>query len=162
MVLIAVRADIVCKMMPLLHVILHIKAEKGLFSCSEKVVNDTKSFLGIKLHTQRAQAGKMRYEVRTDTGEVGSGVLDAFLHNRYCHILILNNGIGTCCLLKQYSVVLFSVSIKSVILHVHENLILEIKAVKPSVVDSYFRGGSAVKGIKKLRVFKKHHLLVRA
>ena len=99
MVLVAFRADIVCKMMPLLHVILHIKTERGLFSCSEKVMNDAKPFLCIKLHTWRAQAGKMRYEVSTDTGEVGPCVLDALLHNRYCHILILDNGIRTCRLL---------------------------------------------------------------
>ena len=111
MVLVAVRTDIICKMMPLLHVILHIKAEKGLFSCSEEIVNDAKSFLSIKFHTWRAQACKMRYEVRTDTGKVGPCVLNALLHNRYCHILVLHNGIGACCLLKQDPVVLFSVFI---------------------------------------------------
>ena len=102
----------------------------------------------------------MGNKVSTHTGKVVSGFLDVFLADRYRHILVLHNGVCSRCFFKEHFVIFLAVLIQTVISHRNEYRLFKVRFVQAAVVDCDFRGSSAVKRIKQLRVFKEHCFLI--
>ena len=101
-------------------------------------------------------------KVSTHTGKIISGFFNILFADRYRHILILHNGICTCCLIKQHLIVFPAILVPEILLHGHEDGLLKIGLVHPPVVDGNLRHRPGIQGIEKFRVDEEHTLLILA
>ena len=148
--------------MSLLGLVRYIKVIVCFFTGSEEVMIYPESFPGIKYSAHRSQAVELCYEVRCYSCKVVSGFLNILLMDRDRNILILNDGIGTCSLIKKYPVVFTPVIIKAVTLELHHDLFFKVCLIELPVVYSDLGCSTAIQGIKEIRILKEHHLLVFA
>ena len=160
MVLVIVRTDIVLEAVTFSHMVLNVELKARLFAGSHEVVNDTETFYRIHLRADGSQAAEVGDEICSYPGKIYPGVLNAFFVHGNRDVLVLNDGIGAGGLLHEHLVVFLTVFVESVIFHVDQDLLFEIRPVQPAVVDGDFGGASAVQCIQKLRVFQKHGFFV--
>ena len=73
------------------HTIFDIEVERRFLSGTKEVMDDTESVDCVELRADRSQSIELGNQIRTDTREIGSCVLDAFLIHRDRHVFILND-----------------------------------------------------------------------
>ena len=160
MVLVIVRTDIVLEAVAFSHMVLHVELKARFLAGSHEVVNDTETFYRIHFRADGSQTAEVGDEICSYPGKIYPGILNAFFVYGYRDVLVLNDGIGAGGLFHKHLVVFLTVFVESVIFHVDQDLLLEIRPVQPAVVDGDLSGASAVQCIQKLRVFQEHGFLV--
>ena len=95
--------------------------------------------------------------VRRHPVEEGAGLLDALAVDGQGDVPLLHHAVGAVGdLVHEHGVVLRPVAVQIVILPGQEDLLLEVLAVEPLIVDGELGGGAGVQGIEQLRVAQEH------
>ena len=102
----------------------------------------------------------MSNQVGADPGKVGAGFFNVLFADRYRDIFFLNDAVGAGGLIKQHLIVFPAVHIAGVAPHGHQDRLLEIRLVKPAVVDGDLRRRPGIQTVQQLRVGEEHLLLV--
>ena len=135
--------------------------EPGLLAYSVKVVEHTQSLHRVQLLTVGIQVIEPGGHIIHDPVKEGAGLLGRFLMGGYCDISLLHHAVGGVGdLVQQHGVVLRTASVQMIPLGRDQDLLLEVAAVEPLVVDGNFGGRAGVQGIEQFRVAQEHGGLV--
>ena len=156
----AVRADIVSKIVTHSCLLIDVHLEGSLIAGAVKVVKDTQSLYRIECNALGTETREMGCQIRTDSGEIRSRLLNVLLAHGDGHILFLRDAVGSGGLIQEHIVVLHAVTVQSVTLHRHENGILKISLVQPVIVDRDLRSCAAIQAVQKLGVGQEHAFLI--
>lgn len=99
-------------------------------------------------------------QVSTHTGKVVSRFLHILLAYRNGDVLLLNDSVCAGCFIKEHSIVLLTVLVKSIALQGEKNGFLKVYTVQTTVVNGDLGGCAAVKAVEQLRIFKEHSFLI--
>ena len=107
--------------MTFLAVLLDVKVIAAFLTDTIEIVKDTKALLNIKLRTLTAELTEMGNHIISDTAEIGAGILDILLADRYRDVLVLNHRISACRLVEQHLVVFLAIFVKVIALERNQN-----------------------------------------
>ena len=156
----AIRADIITEVVTHSCLLIDVHLEGSLIAGAVEVVKDTQSLYRIECNALGTEPSEMGCQIRTDSGEICSCLLNVLLAHGDGHILFLRNAVGSGSLIQEHIVVLHAVTVQSVTLHRHKNGVLKICLVQPVVIDRDLRGCTAIQTIQKLRVGQEHAFLI--
>ena len=157
-----VRADIIAEVMAVLHHLAGIEPELGLLALAVEIVQDTQALGGVQLNTFGTQRRKVRNEICSHTGKVGTGFFNVLFHHGNGDILLLRDSVGTGGLVQQHLIVLPAILITEIPLHGHEDGLLKVGLVHTAVVDGDLRHRTGIQRVQQLRISQEHGFLVLA
>ena len=107
--------------MSFLAVLLDVKVIAAFLADTIEIVKDTKALLNIKLRTLTAELTEMGNHIISDTAEIGAGILDILLADRYRDVLVLNHRICARRLVEQHLIVFLAIFVKVIALERNED-----------------------------------------
>ena len=99
-------------------------------------------------------------KVSAHTGKIGAGFFDILFSHRDGDILLLHDTVRAGSFIQQHLIVLPTVHIPLITAHGHENGLLKIGLVQPTVVDGEFRGRTRIQAVQQFGVGQEHGFLV--
>ena len=143
-----VRADPVFEAVSLFCKGFHVKWKTLRNICLEKVPEDLEPLLCIQLFPDGGQLGQMGDNVRSHTGEIGSGFINIFLVDADGQIAFLIDAVvGTGDLGQEHVVVLLPVFIQPVPFHRNQQGLLKLFLVDLAVVQGDLRCAAGIQCI---------------
>ena len=96
-------------------------------------------------------------DIRRHPIKKGAGLLNGLAVDREGDVPLLNHAVGAVGdLIHQHGVVLRPVAVQVVVLAGQEDLLLEILAIEPLVVDGELGGGARVQGVQQFGIAQEH------
>ena len=128
-----------------------------LLAGAVEVVQHPQAFHGVQLLAAGVQMAQTGGHVRRHPVEEGTGLLDIFTVDGQGDVPLLHHAVGGIRhLVHEHGVVLGPVAVQIIVLAGQQDLLLEILAVEPLVVDGELGGGAGVQGVQQLGVAQEH------
>ena len=131
-----------------------------LLAVTVKTVQNPQAVFGGQFGTAGTQPGQVHIQLRADAGKEVFRLLVILPHDSNRDIHIPNHAAAIRRFFHQHGVVFFAQTVKFVMLHRYEDILLKIAPVELAGDDADFGIGVAVKGIKQLAITQKHGFLV--
>ena len=153
----AVGAEPILEMLPALGVFVDVELCRSLFPCLEEVAENMQALVQRQFGCHRGKLGKVRHQIRSDTGKVATGFVRVALYHAYGQIALPHNAVaGAGHLGGQHPVEFVAVFVQPVILVRQKDAALELGLVDTAVVDGNLRRRAGIESVEQFRVVEEH------
>ena len=157
----AVRAEPILEMLPALGVLVDVELCRSLFPGLEKVAENMQALVQRQFGCYRGKLGKVRHQIRADTGKVAAGFVRVALYHAYGQITLPHDAVaGAGDLCGQHLVEFVAVFVQAVVPVGQQDAALELSLVDAAVVNCDFCRCAGIESVQQFRVIKEHGGLV--
>ena len=144
-------------MLPALGVFVDVELRRSLLPGLEKVAENMQALVQCQLLRHRGKLGKVRHQIRANTGKVTAGFVWVALYHAYGQVAFPHNAVaGAGDLCGQHLVEFVAIFVQTIILVGQQDAALELSLVDAAVVNCDFCRCAGVEGVQQFRVIKEH------
>ena len=157
----AVRTDDVLEEAALLHALTQIQLELRFFTYAVEIMKDAEAFHGVQFLAAGVHVIEAGDSVVNCAVKERAGFLNILLVDGQGDVALLHDTVGGVGhLIEQHGIVLCPETVQIVTLGRDENILFEVLAVNPLVVDGNLCGGAGIQRVQQFRVAEEHRSLI--